>query len=153
MSSSFSGSHDKCITIMEHIRDFDFSPSMSNNCFISVQCSSAPTPQNESNATLPCCARFKHGLPVFGEIYETEDTKPRLLIKIIHFGQSWPGGKQKLAAAAIDSFLSSSLFCSTFILSIFSLSFTANSISNTERKREWRPGCHSYLLNHFTTEG
>lgn len=34
---------------------------------------------------------YKDGLPLLGEIYEMEDRKPRLLIKIIHFCQSWPG--------------------------------------------------------------
>lgn len=81
-----------------------------------------------------------------------EDTKPRLLIKIIHFGQSWPG--EKFAAASIDSFFFTSLSHPTSILSSFSLSFTATAyISSAERKREHHLDCHSYLLNHFLSEG
>ena len=49
-----------------------------------------PTQRPEAQ-TLPFCERYKDGLPLFREIYEMEDTKPRLLIKIIHFCQSWPG--------------------------------------------------------------
>lgn len=47
---------------------------------------------------------------LLGEIYETEDTKPRLLIKIIHFGQSGPGEKFAAAAATDSLFFFTSPF-------------------------------------------
>ena len=47
--------------------------------------------QRPQAQTLALCDQYKDGLPLFREIYEMEDTKPKLLIKIIHFCQSWPG--------------------------------------------------------------
>lgn len=60
-----------------------------------------------------CVAGTKMAFPLLGEIYETEDTKPRLLIKIIHFGQSGPG--EKFAAAADSLFFSHLALLSFFI--------------------------------------
>lgn len=77
-------------------------------CFLDQTLSPSNTPEVGDNhpankrgdSALPLCGRYKNGLPLLGEIYETEDTKPRLLIKIIHFGQSGARGGGKFAAAA-----------------------------------------------------
>lgn len=93
--------------------------------------------KNKSDATLPSCGRYKDGLPLLGEIYEMEDTKPRLLIKIIHFGQSWPG--EKFAAASIDSFFFFSLLYLTLplssLLSIFLSFLHSNGIHQQHREK------------------
>lgn len=65
--------------------------------------SAITTLQTRSDSALPLCGRYKNGLSLLGEIYETEDTKPRLLIKIIHFGQSGARGGEKCAAAAVPA--------------------------------------------------
>lgn len=78
--------------------------------FLEENSKSVP-PKSEIKTTLKtramqhslCVAGTKMAFPLLGEIYETEDTKPRLLIKIIHFGQSGPGEKFAAAAAATDS--------------------------------------------------
>ena len=57
--------------------------------------------QNKSSAILPSGKR-KNGLLLLGEIYEMEDTRPRLLIKIINFVRA----ARKFAAVSIDGFFS-----------------------------------------------
>lgn len=73
-----------------------------------------------------------------------EDTKPRLLIKIIHFCQSWPGGQ--FPAVSINSFFSLSSYLNLLFFLSFSLFWATACIMH--REKEHHLCSHCYLLNH-----